>query len=36
MSEAERNLQVLAEAGDLVVESKETRWRWNRHHGDGR
>jgi hypothetical protein len=36
ISEAERNLQVLAEAGDLVVESKETRWRWNRHHGDGR
>jgi hypothetical protein len=35
-SEVERNLQVLAAAGDLVVEPEEAKWSWNRHHGDGR
>jgi hypothetical protein len=35
-SEVERSLQVLAAAGDLVVEPEEAKWRWNRHHGDGR
>jgi hypothetical protein len=35
-SEVERNLQVLADAGDLVIELEEARWNRNRHRGDGR